>query len=114
MTVPELAERWRKWLAGEYQAVIFSVSGSEDLAYALFRRDTEAVCLRQFFVVPNARRRGYGRECFRILREQIWPLNVRLLVEVLSHNATAIAFWRAVGYKEYCLTMEIMPDGRCN
>jgi len=112
MTVPELAERLRKWLAGEYQAVIFSLEGPEDIGYALYRRDADAVYLRHYFVVPKQRRRGYGRGCFHVLRGQIWPRDLRLVVEVLSQNAAGIAFWRAMGYTDYCLTLEIMPDGR--
>jgi hypothetical protein len=26
-----------------------------------------------------------------------------------SHNTTAIAFWRSVGFRDYCLTLEILP-----
>ena len=44
-----------------------------------------------------------------ILRTQIWPKNKRLTVSVLVHNTTATAFWRTVGYQDYCLTLEIMP-----
>jgi ribosomal protein S18 acetylase RimI-like enzyme len=45
-----------------------------------------------------------------ILRTQIWPKHSRLTVDVLVQNTVAIAFWRAVGYKEYSLTLEILPD----
>lgn len=45
-----------------------------------------------------------------ILRTRIWPSGKRLTVEVLTVNVSAVAFWRSVGYKDYCLTLEIMPE----
>jgi hypothetical protein len=45
MTVLELAQRMRGWLAGEYEAVIFSEE--DPCAYALFRREEGRVRLRQ-------------------------------------------------------------------
>jgi len=109
MTVPELADRMRGWLQGEYKAVIFS-SEVAAVGYAVFREETEIVYLRQFFIDPESRRRGYGRSGFEILRDAVWPKDKRLVVEVLCHNPSGIAFWRAMGYTEYCLTLEIMPD----
>jgi ribosomal protein S18 acetylase RimI-like enzyme len=45
-----------------------------------------------------------------ILRANIWPKNKRLTVDVLLSNTSAIAFWRAVGYKDYGLALEIPPE----
>ena len=108
MTVPELEQRMRGWLASEYAAVTF-VDGKEVVAYALYREQAEEIYLRQLFVVRNRRRQGIGRQAVEILRSKIWPANKRLTVEVLVYNTAAIAFWRAVGYKDYCLTLEILP-----
>ncbi|MCX7044384.1 MAG: GNAT family N-acetyltransferase [Candidatus Sumerlaeota bacterium] len=108
MTVPELAERMHNWLAGEYRAVIFEEDG-EIAAYVLFREQPEEIYLRQLFVVRHRRRQGIGRRAMEILRSQIWPQTKRLTVEVLTANAAAVAFWRAVGYSEYSLTLEIRP-----
>jgi predicted acetyltransferase len=46
-----------------------------------------------------------------LLRGHIWPATQRLAVSVLVENQAAIRFWRAMGYKDYCLTMEILPCG---
>jgi GNAT superfamily N-acetyltransferase len=108
MTVPELEQRMRGWLASEYAGVIFEEAGAV-VAYGLYREQPGEIYLRQFFVVRNRRREGIGRKAFEILRSQIWPRNKRLTVDVLVHNETAVKFWRAVGYKDYCLTLEIMP-----
>jgi len=109
MTVPELEQRMKGWLASEYVAVLFE-NGGEVVAYALYREQPEAIYLRQLFVVRNRRRKGIGKEAIKILRSKIWPKNRRLTVEVLVQNEAAAAFWRAVGYKDYCLTLEMLPD----
>jgi predicted acetyltransferase len=108
MTVSELEQRMRGWLASEYSAVLFN-NGEELVAYAVYREQMEEIYMRQFFVARNRRRQGIGRKAFEILRAKIWPKNKRLTVEVLAHNTAAVAFWRAVGYTDYCLTLEILP-----
>ena len=109
MTVLELRERMKGWLAGEYRAVVFA-SIAEAVAYALYRENATEIYLRQLFVRRDRRRQGIGREAVAILRSGIWPRHKRLTVEVLTANAPAVAFWRSMGYKDYCLTLEIMPE----
>lgn len=109
MTVPELEQRMRGWLASEYAAVIFE-EDEEVVAYALYRQPPDEIYLRQLFVARNRRRKGIGRNAVEILRSEVWPKNQRLTVDVLIHNTVAVAFWRAVGYKDYCLSLEIMPQ----
>lgn len=108
MTVPELEQRTRGWLQSEYAAIIFEES-EEPVAYALYREQPEELYLRQLFVIRNRRRQGIGRAAVDILRTQVWPKNKRLTVEVLVKNTAAVAFWRAVGYQDYSLMLEIMP-----
>lgn len=109
MTVPELKQRMRGWLAsGEYVGVIFEADGKV-IAYALYREQPAEIYLRQLFVARDRRRKGIGRQAIEVLRTEIWPRGKRLTVDVLVHNAPAISFWRAVGYQDYCLTLEIMP-----
>ena len=109
MTVAELEQRMRGWLAGEYRAVIYE-DGGEVVAYALFREQPEELYLRQLFVVRHRRRQGLGRRAVEILRSQVWPRTKRLTVDVLVANQSGVAFWRAVGYTDYALTLEIMPE----
>ena len=111
MTVPELEQRMRGWLASEYVAILFENEG-QVVAHVLYREQPQEIYLRQLFVVRNRRRQGIGRQAIEILRSQIWPKNKRLTVDVLVQNTAAIAFWRAVGYKDYCLTLEIMPPAK--
>jgi GNAT superfamily N-acetyltransferase len=112
MTVPELEARMRGWLPasgeGEYRAVLFEDRG-EVVAYALFREGPDQIYLRQLFVVPPRRRQGVGRTAIELLRSRVWARTKRLTVDVLVTNTRAVGFWRAVGYKDYCLTLEIQP-----
>ena len=84
---------------------------SEMVAHALYRDEKDQVYLRQFFVLPHKRRSGIGRRSMKILRSQIWPKDKRIRVDVLCQNQVGIAFWRAVGFADYCLTLEMANLG---
>jgi predicted acetyltransferase len=109
MTVAELEQRMGGWLACEYRAVVFEDAG-EVVAYALFREQPEEIHLRQLFVVRHRRSQGLGRRAVEILRSQVWPKTKGLTVDVLVANRKGVAFWREVGYADYCLSLEILPD----
>jgi predicted acetyltransferase len=106
MTVAELQGRMRTWLEEAYEAVLFEVDG-EVAAYALYRFQAGEIYLRHFFVVRHRRRQGIGRQAMGLLRGRIWPKAQRLTVSVLTHNEAGAKFWRAMGFRDYCLTMEI-------
>jgi predicted acetyltransferase len=108
MTVAQLRQRMLSWISNDYRAVIYE-DGGEVVAYALYREQDHEIYLRQLFVVRQRRRQGIGRRAIEILRSDVWPKAKRLTVEVLVTNERALAFWRAVGYKDYALTLEIMP-----
>lgn len=106
MSVPQLAERMAKWLRGEYRAVVFESAGAV-VGYALYREEPDHVYLRQFFVAPGQRRRGIGRGALDWMWAHAWRGERRLRIDVLAGNANGIAFWRGVGLKDYCITMEM-------
>jgi predicted acetyltransferase len=107
MSVRELERRMEGWLGGEYEAVIFE-SKEDVVGYALYRRESEFVYIRQFFIVRHSRRRGLGRSAIEWLRANSWK-GQRLRVEVLVGNETGISFWRSCGFRDYCLTLEAAP-----
>ncbi|HTT57476.1 MAG TPA: GNAT family N-acetyltransferase [Opitutaceae bacterium] len=112
MTELQLAKRMRLWIGrGGYTALLFEEHGAV-VAYALYREAPDEIYLRHLFVVRNRRRRGIGRRVMQTLVEQIWPHGKRLTVEVLCRNTPGIAFWKAMGYQEYSLCLEIMPGIR--
>jgi GNAT superfamily N-acetyltransferase len=106
MTIPQLAERMADWLRGEYGAAIVEERG-KIVGYALFRRDADDVYLRQIFVRAENRRRGIGRSLFQWLLQNAWQAAPRIRIDVLVGNQAARCFWEAIGFREYCLTMEM-------
>jgi len=95
------------WLTDEgYQAALFEQNGKV-AGYALFRRETEHVYLRQFFVCRDVRRIGLGRQAIEWLSQNVWSDAPRVRVDVLINNQSGIAFWRAAGFCDYCLTLEL-------
>lgn len=106
MTVAELEQRMKRWLEGEYTAVLFEQAGHV-VAYTLFREEDTSVYLRQFFVQRDRRRLGIGRAAMRLLLENVLQSAPRITLEVLVENRAARGFWNAVGFQDYALTMEL-------
>jgi len=107
MTLPELEQRMAGWIGGGgYEAVLFERDGMS-VGYALFRREPEHIYLRQFFVCRDVRRQGIGRRAVEWLQQNKWRDAPRVRLDVLMANEQAIEFWRAVGFRDYCLTMEL-------
>ena len=109
MTAEQLTERMKGWLQGEYQAVVFAMDGAP-VGYVLYTKEPMSIYLRQMFVRRDRRREGIGRAAFTILQKHIWPNGFRLTVDVLCANHEAVEFWRSLGYRDYSLMMEIMPE----
>jgi GNAT superfamily N-acetyltransferase len=110
LTPAELEQRMAGWLAGEYQAVIFE-SGADTLGYALYRHEVDHVYLRQFFVRRDYRRQGVGRSAIEWLMRTVWSDAPRVRLDVLVTNTEGRAFWKGVGFEEYCVTMEAETAG---
>ena len=107
-------ERMRRFLTGSYTAVLFEGDG-EVVAYALYTDHPDhgdTIYLRQIYVDRARRGQGIGREAMRLLEQEIWPPDKRLTVEVLVGNRAARSFYDAVGFREYCLELEIPASER--
>ncbi len=106
MTLPELEQRMSNFLQKEYEAVIASL-GQTDIGYALYRQDPEWLYLRQVFIINSIRCKGFGRRFIEWLRINPWNKCKRVRTDDLVDNIAGIDFWKAVGFKEYCITMEM-------
>jgi ribosomal protein S18 acetylase RimI-like enzyme len=106
MTLNQLAQRMKKWLSSDYQAFLFFKNGGV-FGYCLFFKTKEYVYIRQFYIEKNSRRVGLGKKAMNLLRKNVWKKDKRLRLDVLVTNLRGISFWKAVGFKDYCLTMEL-------
>ena len=106
MNVAELAERMREWLEEGYLACFFETRAGP-IGYALFRDMPECVHLRHFFVAAEYRGIGTGRRAFRRLRAEFFPVDKRVLVEVLAWNTGGLAFWKSLGFGERYLGLQL-------
>jgi len=105
MGISELTSRMRAWLQADYQACIFECTG-RSVGYALYRPESEWFYLRQFFIEREWRRQGLGRQAIDLLAVQWAGTHSRIRLDVLSGNRVGLAFWRSVGFEEYCITLE--------
>lgn len=110
MTLSQLRDRMKGWLEAEYTAVLFDLQEESNVAYALFRQDPEGIYLRQLFVKAEYRRTGLGRSAMNWLKANTWKNQQHVRLDVLVHNASAIAFWRDMGFEDYCITMAWSRD----
>lgn len=126
MSLDQLTQRMAGWLAGDYRAAVFQEDETV-VGYALVRPEAQHLYIRQFFIQRTHRRRGLGTAAIQWLRRQTLagppgsptatdpaaPADsgpLRLRIDVLIGNTQAIAFWRAIGFHDYCLTMEMDGD----
>jgi len=105
MTLEQLGERMEGFLRGEYTAILF-LEATEVVGYALLRPVDGGIRIRQFFIERDRRRRGLGRAAVRALLEEVVPAGRRIELEVLETNPEGLAFWRGVGFSDYCRTLE--------
>lgn len=112
MNLEQLTERMQRWLHGEYVGVIVEEFGSP-IGYALYRLEPDYAYLRQFYVVADHRRKGIGRQVMYWLWENAWSQAKRVRIDVLIDNHVGQAFWRSVGFADYCITMEAQSPPDC-
>ncbi|MCA9025426.1 MAG: GNAT family N-acetyltransferase [Planctomycetaceae bacterium] len=105
MSIVELQNRMATWLSGEYSAVIAEQEG-DTVGYALFQENADHVYVRQLFVSEHSRRHGVGKSLVTWINQHADDFELRLRIDVLVGNQQAIEFWHALGFKDYCITME--------
>ena len=105
LTQQSLEPRMSRWLAGDYTAAIFSLN-RETIGYALWKPKSNHVHLRQYYVDPAFRRRGYGKAGIELLMNNLWGEFTRVRLEVLVDNDVGLRFWKSIGFENYSVTME--------
>lgn len=105
MTIPALRARMTKWLDEGSRAVLFEADG-QCVGYVLFDKTPEHIYLKHFFIEAEHRRKGTGRSAMKWLMRNAWDGESRIRLDVLSGNERGIAFWKSLGFEDYCITME--------
>jgi ribosomal protein S18 acetylase RimI-like enzyme len=106
MTDGEIVERMRGFLnENSGYAVYLFIEAGETAGYALINLNEEPLYIRQFFIRRESRRKGYGSEGIRLLKETMNTGSFDL--EVLVWNTAAIEFYRSVGFKDRLIRMRM-------
>ena len=110
MSLERLEARMRRWLEDDdYKALLFQENGAT-VAYSLVSVDEDSAYIRHFFVLHEHRGRGVGRRAFQTLVGQVIPGSVRVTLDVLAKNEAGRAFWRSVGFRDYAIRLERLPE----
>jgi ribosomal protein S18 acetylase RimI-like enzyme len=110
MSLERLEARIRRWIEDEeYRALLFEESGAT-VAYALVSIDEDSAYIRHFYVMPEHRRGGIGRRVVECLLADVVPPTARVTLDVLASNVTGHRFWRSVGFADYAIRMERLPE----
>jgi GNAT superfamily N-acetyltransferase len=104
----ELKQRMTGWMRGDYTAVMFEHE-RQTAGYVLYRLDALVVYIRHFYIDRPMRRRGVGRAAMHLLIEEVWPHDTRVLLDVRVINGGGYAFWKALGFREYSVMLELPP-----
>src|SRR5262249_38970566 len=109
-SVADYEQRLRTWLEeGRYQAAV-AQSGSDTVAYVVWRDDPDYadVFVRQFFVVREHRGRGLGQSLFEQAVEECWK-GQPLRLDVYDSNPAGARFWGRLGFSPYSRLMRRFP-----
>jgi GNAT superfamily N-acetyltransferase len=109
LPIEELRARMTRWVAGEYHVLVFR-NGPRICGYAAWCPEERGTYLRHFFICRDQRRQGLGRTIIDRLRRDHFPKDQPLQLEATIWNTDAIAFWRAIGFKDFGLTLEMKPE----
>ncbi len=109
MSLEQLTERMRRRIVDdEYRVVLFRERGN-DVAYALVTADDESAFIHHFYVTPDYRGEGVGREAMEMLFREVIPPTARVTLDVLANNESGRTFWRSAGFSDYSVRMERLP-----
>ncbi len=115
MTVPQLKERFRRFVREEGWSVDVFVLGGDIAGFATHRYEPDIaepsgrrVFLRQFYIARDRRGGGLGRRAFELLIESRFKEGERIFLNVLETNPGGKQFWSRTGFTPYDTTMEYL------
>ena len=102
-----LSERMARWIGSrEYEVLLFR-RGDRVTGYAVWRVEDRGAYLRHFFICRDQRRQGWGRAAIQLPRRKVFPKDLPVQIEAAIGNKAGIAFWRALGFEEFGVSMEL-------
>lgn len=102
-----LTERLTRWIeTGEYEVLLFR-RGERVVGYAAWRLEDRGAYLRHFFICRDHRRQGVGRAAMKLLCRDRVPKDRPIQIEATIGNKGGIAFWHAIGFQDFGLSMEL-------
>ena len=102
-----LGERMARWIgSGEYEVLLFR-RGDRVTGYAAWRVEDRGAYLRHFFICRDQRRQGWGRAAMQLLRREVFPKDLPVQIEAAVGNKAGIAFWHAIGFEDFGVSMEL-------
>ncbi len=109
LSLVELQEKMRKFITEDGWIAHLFLDDQQVIGYCLWQEKSDAIYIRQFWIMRSQRRQGYGRNFFDELKAKFWN-NKRLKLEVLNHNERGESFWRSLGFSPYAVTLEWVPE----
>jgi GNAT superfamily N-acetyltransferase len=106
MSRAALTERMRRWIAGEYEVLLFR-RGTRVAGYAAWRVEDRGAYLRHFFICRDQRRKSLGRAAVALLCRDVFPRDLPVQIEASVWNKQAIDFWHALGFEDFGIVMEL-------
>ncbi len=114
LPVPALMERMTRWIgSGEYEVLLFR-RGGRVTGYAAWRVEDRGAYLRHFYICRDQRRQGWGRAAMQLLRRHVFPQDLPVQIEAAIGNKAGIAFWHAIGFEDFGLSMELKAGKASN
>ena len=111
LPLTELTERMVRWIeTSEYEVLVFR-RRDQVAGYAVWRVEDRGAYLRHFFICRDQRRLGLGRAAMKQLCRDVFPKDRPIQIEVVVRNQAGIAFWRAIGFRDFGLSMELRAGG---
>ncbi len=117
MALDALKARMAEFLRDGWRADLF-YRDDEVLGYVLYQigrddyEDAPLVYLRQFFIIKEHRRQGYGLHAVEYLIKYAFPPGSIVSLDVLQTNASGRKFWEKAGFSRYYINLKRWPRKR--
>ena len=102
-----LTERMARWIGEGGHDVLLFRDADQLIGYAVWRAEEHGSYLRHFFICRDQRRQGWGRAAMRLLCREVFPKDRPVNLDTAIGNKAGIAFWRAIGFQDFSLGMEL-------